>query len=84
MRGYAIAEKQLYASHYFETALDLTFCVRPQPSTDSGFFLITLVGSEQARLTGVKGSLVRQAAVGRSTSNLQDPLSSITIALDPK
>jgi hypothetical protein len=26
--AYAIAEKQLYSSHYFETALDLTFCVR--------------------------------------------------------
>jgi hypothetical protein len=25
--AYAIAVKQLYASHYFETALDLTFCV---------------------------------------------------------
>jgi hypothetical protein len=24
----AVAEKQLYASHYFETALDLSFCVR--------------------------------------------------------
>ncbi len=26
--AYAIAGKQLYASHYFETALDLSFCVR--------------------------------------------------------
>ena len=26
--AYAIAEKQLYASHYFEAALDLSFCVR--------------------------------------------------------
>jgi len=26
--AYAIAEKQLYSSHYFETALDLSFCVR--------------------------------------------------------
>jgi hypothetical protein len=25
--AYAVAEKQLYASHYFETALDLTVCV---------------------------------------------------------
>jgi len=79
----AVAEKQLYASHYFETALDLKFCVRPQPSKDSGFFLITLVGSEQAGLTGVKGSVVRKVAVGRSTSNLQDALSAIKTALDP-
>jgi hypothetical protein len=26
--AYAIAKKQLYSSHYFETALELTFCVR--------------------------------------------------------
>jgi hypothetical protein len=26
--AYALAEKQLYASHYFEAALDLTVCVR--------------------------------------------------------
>jgi len=79
--SYAIAEKQLYASHYFETALDLTFCIRPQPLKDSGFFLITLAASEQARLTGVKGSVVRKVAVGRSVSNLQEMLSAIKTAL---
>jgi hypothetical protein len=26
--AFANAEKQLYSSHYFETALDLSFCVR--------------------------------------------------------
>ena len=26
--AYAVAEKQIYASHYFETALDLTVCVK--------------------------------------------------------
>jgi hypothetical protein len=43
----AIAEKQLYSSHYFETALDLTFCV---PDSDNpkqpGFYLIKAMGSE--------------------------------------
>jgi len=32
--SYTIAEKQLYSSHYFETALDLTFCV-PELQTRS-------------------------------------------------
>ena len=73
--AYAVAEKQLYASHYFETALDLSFCVR---GTDpSGFYLITTMGSEQAGLTGPKGSIVRKAAVGRSVSNLRDALTAI-------
>jgi len=51
--AYAIAEKQLYASHYFETALDLSFCVRGSDDPKQpGFYLIMVMGSEQA------GSLV--------------------------
>lgn len=39
--GYAIAEKQFYSSHYFETALDLSFCVRGSDDpTNPGFYLI--------------------------------------------
>jgi hypothetical protein len=81
--AYAIAEKQLYASHYFETALDLSFCVRGTgDSNQPGFFLIMAMGSEQAGLTGVKGSIVRKAAVGRSVSNLRDALSTIKNTLE--
>jgi hypothetical protein len=83
--AYAMAEKQLYASHYFETALDLTFCVRPGDlRKDAGFFLIKLMGSEQSGLTGIKGSVVRKVAVGRSVSNLQDALTTVKNALDPR
>jgi len=35
------------------------------------------LGSEQAGLTGVKGSIVRKAAVGRSASSLQKSLTAI-------
>jgi hypothetical protein len=81
--AYAIAEKQLYASHYFETALDLSFCVRgSSDSSQPGFFLIMAMGSEQAGLTGVKGSIVRKAAVGRSVSNLRDALTAIKSTLE--
>jgi len=81
--AYAIAEKQLYASHYFETALDLSFCVRGNSdSNQPGFFLIMAMGSEQAGLTGVKGSIVRKAAVGRSVSNLRDALTAIKNTLE--
>jgi hypothetical protein len=52
----AIAEKQLYSSHYFETALDLTFCIRDSDAPkQTGFYLIKVMGSEQAGLTGMKG-----------------------------
>ena len=81
--AYAIAEKQLYSSHYFETALDLTFCVRDMPdSKQPGFYIVMVMGSEQAGLTGAKGSIVRKAAVGRSVSNLQNALTTIKNALE--
>ncbi len=81
--SYAIAEKQLYSSHYFETALDLSFCVRGSDDpTKPGFYLITAMGSEQAGLTGPKGSIIRKTAVGRSISNLQNLLTSIRNKLE--
>ena len=72
----AVAEKQLYSSHYFETALDLSFCIRGSGDRP-GFYLIMALGSEQAGLTGVKGSIVRKAAVDRSTSSLRKALTTI-------
>ena len=81
--AYAVAEKQLYSSHYFETALDLSFCVRGDDDPKQpGFYLIMAMGSEQAGLTGVKGSIVRKAAVGRSVSNLRNALTTIRNTLE--
>jgi hypothetical protein len=80
---YAIAEKQLYSSHYFETALDLTFCVRATDDPKQvGFYLIKAMGSEQAGLTGVKGSMVRKVAVGRTASSLEKSLATIKNILE--
>ena len=71
----AIARKQLYSSHYFEAALELSVCVRGEGATDQpGFYLIQALGSEQAGLSGLKGSVVRKAVVGRAVSNLQKAL----------
>ncbi len=66
---YAIAEKQLYASHYFEAALDLTVCVKDPKRI--GFYIITIKGSKQAGLTGLKGSIVRKVAVDKARSSLE-------------
>jgi hypothetical protein len=80
-----VAEKQLYSSHYFETALDLAFCI-PETSDSSGrgFYLIMAMGSEQAGLTGFKGSIVRKVAVDRSASSLQKSLMAIKNALESR
>jgi hypothetical protein len=66
--AYALAEKQIYASHYFETALDLTVCVKD--AQRPGFYIITVKGSKQAGLTGLKGSIVRKVAVDKARSSL--------------
>ena len=80
-----VAEKQLYSSHYFETALDLTFCIpEATDSSSPGFYLIMAMGSEQAGLTGFKGSIVRKVAVDRSASSLKKSLMAIKDSLETK
>jgi hypothetical protein len=80
---YAVALKQLYASHYFETALDLTVCVKDlQASDHPGFYLITMKGSQQAGLTGLKGGIVRKVAVDKTRSSLEKALASIKQKLE--
>jgi hypothetical protein len=83
--AFTIAEKQLYSSHYFETALDLTFCAPETTDPQQpGFYLIMTMGSEQAGLTGFKGSIVRKVAVDRSASSLQKSLAAIKNTLENK
>ncbi|HXW15527.1 MAG TPA: hypothetical protein VEN79_13545 [Terriglobia bacterium] len=79
----AIAQKQLYSSHYFQTALDLSICVRESDDPQQhGFYLIQALGSEQAGLSGPKGSIVRKAAVDRAVANLQNALMTIRHTLE--
>jgi hypothetical protein len=78
--AYAIAEKQIYASHYFESALDLTICVKD--TQRPGFYIITVKGSKQAGLTGLKGSIVRKVAVDKARSSLERVLVTIKQRLE--
>jgi hypothetical protein len=73
-----VAIKQLYASHYFHTALDVSVCVRDDAHPGRrGFYLITLKGSEQDGLTGFKGSMVRKVVVNKTVSSLEAALLAI-------
>lgn len=76
----ALAVKQLYASHYFETALDLTVCVKDPERP--GMYLITMKGSQQAGLTGFKGGIVRKVAVDKTRSSLERALATIKTKLE--
>lgn len=78
--AYALAEKQLYASHYFETALDLTVCVRD--ARRPRFYIITVKGSKQAGLSGLKGSILRKVAVDKARSSLARVLATIKQTLE--
>lgn len=80
---YAVALKQIYATHYFETALDVTVSVKDSQSPDRpAFYLITMKGSQQAGLTGLKGSIVRKVAVDKTRSSLERALASIKQKLE--
>lgn len=79
----SIAIKQLYASHYFQTALDLSVCAKDSSRPDeNGFYLITVKGSRQAGLTGPKGSIIRKTAVSRSRASLENSLVHIKKVLE--
>jgi hypothetical protein len=78
-----VAIKQLYATHYFHTALDLSVCVDDgAASAPHGFYLLTLKGSQQEGLTGVKGSILRKVVVDKTRSSLESALASIKSSVE--
>jgi hypothetical protein len=79
----SVAIKQLYASHYFQTALDLSVCAKNSSHPDDkGFYLITLKGSRQAGLTGPKGAIIRKNAVSKIKASLETSLTHIKGVLE--
>ena len=79
----AVAIKQLYASHYFHTALDVSICIPDERRTGrSGFYLMTLKGSEQDGLTGPRGAILRKIVVSKTRSSLETALASIKDAVE--
>jgi hypothetical protein len=83
-RGFGVvAIKQLYATHYFHTALDMSVCVDDGAAVATlGFYLLTLKGSEQEGLTGVKGSILRKVVVDKTRSSLESALASIKRSIE--
>ncbi len=82
--AYAIAEKQLYSSHYFKAALDLKFCIRGEDPKRPGFYLMMAMGSSQEGLTGLTGWIVRRVAVSRSVTSLREQLGEVKAELEKK
>jgi hypothetical protein len=72
--AWVVASKQLYATHYFQTALDLWFCVPGSRTGKTGYYLATLKGSRQEGLTGFKGRLLRPVVISRTQSSMRNAL----------
>ena len=64
-----IATKQLYASHYFWTALQLQALV-PEPSGARGFWLLNVSRSRSDGLGGFVGRLIRGKVTGEAQKGL--------------
>lgn len=65
--AYAIATKQLYASHYFHTTLELRFLVdRIDPAGRAGSTLISVTRSRNDGMTGFRGLFLRPIIRRRS------------------
>ncbi len=83
--AHVVMVKQLYASHYFQLALDLTACVAQSGRPgEKGFYLISLKGSTQAGLTGFMGSLLRKIVVSRTRSAQEKLLINIKSSLEER
>ena len=67
--SHVIAIKQLYASHYFQTTLELRFLVDDERRADrAGFYLLSITRSRIDGTSGLKGALLRSVISRRSRS----------------
>ena len=71
--AWLIASKQIYSSHYFQTALDLWMCVR-DPARPAGYYLLTLKGSRQDGLTGLTGKMLRRVVLSKTKDSMERAL----------
>lgn len=67
--SHVIAIKQLYASHYFQTTLELRFLVEDSRRANRpGFYLVSITRSRIDGTNGLKGALLRSVINRRSRS----------------
>jgi len=80
-----VAVKQLWASHYFQLALDMTASVPESGRTNGvGSYIISLKISTQQGLTGFMGFLRRRVVVSKTLSVQEDSLINIKKALEKR
>ena len=73
--SHVIAIKQLYASHYFHTTLELRYLVDDERRADRpGFYLLSITRSRIDGTSGLKGSLLRPVISRRSRTAVRSYL----------
>lgn len=83
--AHVVAVKQLWASHYFQLALDLTVCVPGSGSSNgAGSYVIKLKGSAQQGLTGFLGFFRRRVVVSKTLSAQEHSLINIKKVLEER
>jgi hypothetical protein len=74
---YAVATKQLYANHYFHTALEIRVLVQDEAIPGRAHYLLVLNMARSDGLTGMFGGLVKAKAQSSALSGLKLALEAI-------
>jgi hypothetical protein len=74
---YAVAVKQLYASHYFHTALEIRAVVDDAARPGKASYLVMMNMARSDGLTGMFGGLVKSKALSGSREGLEKALGAI-------
>jgi hypothetical protein len=73
--SHVIAIKQLWASHYFQTALELRYLVDDERRADRpGFYLLSITRSRIDGTSGLTGALLRTVINRRSRTGVRSYL----------
>ena len=76
-----VANKQLYASHYFWTALELRVLL-PDPARGPGFWFVTVSRSRSDGLSGFMGRVIRGRVHSEARKGIESALTATKNALE--
>jgi hypothetical protein len=71
---FAAVNKQLYASRYMRTAIQVYYCVPDTEKPGGGFYLIEMNDSRLPDFGGIKLGIVRKVATGKAVDATRDAL----------
>lgn len=79
--AYAVGSKQIYATHYFDASLGLTFLVPDRSAASSGTFVVYLNRSRIDLFDGLFGGVARRIVAGRARGLVAEQLQRLQGAL---